>query len=77
MIGKILGAVAGQRVAQNVSGVNGPAGALLGAGAVSVARRLGPIGLVVAGLGGYAFKRYRDKAKRQHAQQPHSGRRAA
>lgn len=77
MIGKILGAVAGQKAAQRVSGVNGPAGALLGAGAVTVARRLGPAGLILAGLGGYAFKRYRDKTRREKLQQGHSGRRAA
>ncbi len=76
MIGKIIGAVAGQRVAQN-SGVNGPAGALLGAGAVSVARRLGPVGLILAGLGGYAYKRHRDKSRQSPASAAHSGRRAA
>lgn len=61
MIGKILGAVAGERVAQHVTGVSGPAGALLGAGTVAVARRLSPLGLIAAAVGGYALKRYYDK----------------
>ena len=61
MIGKILGAVVGEKLAQHTSRIGGPGGALLGAGAVSVARRLGPFGLVAAAIGGYALKRHLDK----------------
>lgn len=67
MIGKIIGAVAGERAARHVSGVNGPAGAALGVGAVAMARRLGLLGLIAAAAGGYAFKRYYD---RRHPEEP-------
>lgn len=46
MIGKILGAIAGERAAKHVRGLGGPGGALLGAGAAALIRRLGPLGLV-------------------------------
>ncbi len=60
MIGKIIGAVAGKNLAQQVGG-SGPAGALLGAGAVAVIRRLSPVTLVAAAVGGYLLKRHYDK----------------
>lgn len=58
MIGKIIGAVAGKNLAQQVGG-SGPAGALLGA--VAVIRRLSPVTLVAAAVGGYLLKRHYDK----------------
>jgi len=61
MIGKIIGAIAGKRMAQNVGGVDGTAGALLGVGAATALRRLGPVGLVAAAAGGYALKKFYDK----------------
>ena len=57
MIGKILGAVAGKKMARHFGRVSGPGGALMGAGAVAVARRLGPLGLLAATAGSYALKR--------------------
>lgn len=63
MIGKILGAIVGQRAAKHVGGVSGTGGALLGVGAAALARRLGPVGLAVVAAGGYALKRRRDKAQ--------------
>jgi len=60
MLGKILGAVAGEQIAKHVRGVNGPGGALLGVGAATLLRRLGPMGMVAAAAGGYALKRYLD-----------------
>ena len=33
----------------------------LGLGAATVMRRMGPLGLVAAAVGGYAFKRYSEK----------------
>jgi len=41
--------------------MNEGGGALLGIGAAALARRLGPVGLIAALAGGYAFKRYKDK----------------
>ena len=61
MIGKIIGAVIGARMAEREpGGVNAPGGALLGIGAAALARRFGPMGILAALAGGYVFKRYRD-----------------
>ena len=65
MLGKIIGGIAGAKAADHISGMNEGGGALLGIGAAALARRLGPVGLIAALAGGYAFKRYKDKqAKR-------------
>lgn len=70
MIGKLIGAAAGKRISQQVSGVNGTGGALLGAGAAVLLRRLGPLGLVVAAAGGYALKKHYDKKQPTAPTQP-------
>ena len=64
MFGKILGGIVGAKAAGHVSGVGGTGGALLGVGAAALAKRLGPVGLIAALAGGYAFKRYRDRQQR-------------
>ena len=61
MLGKILGAFAGERAARHFDGIDGPVGAALGMGAATVIRRLGPWGLIAVAVGGYARKRYQDK----------------
>ena len=61
MIGKLVGAAVGAKVADHVRGIGGPGGALLGAGAVAIARRLSPMALIAAAAGGYAAKRYYDR----------------
>lgn len=61
MIGKIVGAMIGERIAKRVGGVNGAGGAILGAGAATLLRRLGPVGMIAAAVGGYALKRHYDK----------------
>lgn len=59
MIGKIIGAAIGRKVAGRY---NGGKGMLLGALAPVVARRaFGPLGLALAG--GYAAKKYYDSRK--------------
>lgn len=63
MIGKIIGALAGEKLAKR-SGISGTGGALLGAGAATLLRRLGPVGLIAAAVGGYALKKHRDKQQR-------------
>ncbi|AZI36640.1 hypothetical protein NT2_05_02150 [Caenibius tardaugens NBRC 16725] len=63
MFGKIIGAAVGERAAKHISGVNGPVGAVLGAGAATVIRRFGPLGILAVAVGGYALKRYRDNHK--------------
>lgn len=68
MIGKIFGALAGAKLAkQSRGGVQGPGGALLGAGAVALARRFGPLGLVAAGVGGYLLKRHNERSAKRPA----------
>jgi len=66
MIGKIIGAIAGNRAAKHVSGISGPGGAVLGVGAAALARRLGTAGLIAAGVGGYFLKRHLDKRPPNH-----------
>lgn len=62
MIGKLIGAWAGAKVAERTrGGTSGPGGALMGAAAVAMARRLGPVGMIAAAAGGYALKRYSEK----------------
>lgn len=61
MFGKIIGAIAGKKLASGRGGMSSTSGALLGAGAATVLRRLSPLGLVAALAGGYAAKRYYDK----------------
>ncbi len=61
MFGKIIGAIAGEKLASRAGGISSSGGALLGAGAVTVLRRLSPLGLIAALAGGYAAKRYYDK----------------
>lgn len=66
MLGKIIGAIAGERAARHLNGVNSPMGAALGAGAVSFARRFGLLGILAVAAGGYAFKRYRERQDHEH-----------
>jgi hypothetical protein len=67
MIGKIIGAAIGERVARRSGG--GARGALIGAMAPAIARRLfGPLGLALAG--GYAAKKYYDSRKARPPQNP-------
>jgi mannitol-specific phosphotransferase system IIBC component len=61
MLGKIIGAVAGRRVSKHISGVSGPGGAVLGVAAAALMRRMGPMGMVAAAVGGWALKRHFDK----------------
>ncbi|WP_395332125.1 hypothetical protein WBP06_04130 [Novosphingobium sp. BL-8H] len=61
MIGKILGAIAGQRISKDFSGISGSGGALMGVGAATLLRRLSPLTIVAFAIGGYAAKKSRDK----------------
>ena len=70
MLGKIIGALAGAKAADHVRGMNEGGGALLGIGAAALARRLGPVGLIAALAGGYAFKRYKDKQAKRASPRP-------
>ncbi|MFK4870379.1 hypothetical protein [Novosphingobium sp. ZW T3_23] len=61
MIGKIFGAIVGNKAAKHVKGVSGTSGTLLGIAAPVVVRRLGPLGVIAAAAGAYAYKKYSDR----------------
>ena len=67
MFGKIFGGIVGAKAANHVSGIGGTGGALLGVGAAALVKRLGPVGLIAALAGGWAFKRYKDKQQQRTA----------
>ena len=59
MLGKLAGAWLGEKIAGRNSGAKG---AILGYGAASLARRSVPT-LAALALGGWAFKKWRDKRR--------------
>ncbi|MXP27690.1 hypothetical protein GRI58_02490 [Porphyrobacter algicida] len=63
MLGKIIGAFVGGRVAEKTSGVGGPTGAALGVLAPAILRRLSIPGMLALAAGGYIAKRI-DERKR-------------
>lgn len=65
MLGKLAGAWIGSRVAGENKGAKG---AILGAGAVALGKRVVPT-LAALALGGWAFKKWRDK-RRSNASYP-------
>lgn len=58
MIGKVLGAFVGGKVAQHVRGIEGPTGAALGVLAPALLRRLSFPAMVALGVGGYLAKKF-------------------
>lgn len=72
MIGKVLGAFVGGKVAQHSRGIAGPTGAALGVLAPVLLRRLSWPAMVALGVGGYlarkAFDRPTDTASRTPAE---------
>jgi hypothetical protein len=70
MIGKIIGAVAGKKAADHMRGVSGPTGALLGAAAPVILRRLSLPAMLAIAAGGYAYKRYTDKRETRAKARP-------
>lgn len=61
MLGKILGAAAGAEASKFTTAFGGTTGAVMGALAAPLVRRLSIPALVVLGAGGYLAKRYYDK----------------
>ena len=66
MIGKLFGAWLGEKVAGRNSGAKG---AILGYGAAAVARRSVPA-LAALALGGWAFRKWRDRRERRAPSYP-------
>jgi hypothetical protein len=65
MIGKLFGAWVGSKIAGENESTKG---AIVGAGAVAVGKRIVPT-LAALALGGWAFKKWREK-RRAHASYP-------
>ena len=61
MIGKVLGAFVGGKVAQHVRGIEGPTGAALGVLAPAILRRLSFPAMIALGVGGYLAKKAVDQ----------------
>lgn len=76
MIGKILGGLAGAQAAEHTKNLSGPGGAILGAAAVALARRLSLPALIALTAGGYALKKLGEK-KEPAAKAPRPARAAA
>ena len=76
MIGKIIGAFAGSKMAATTRSVGGPAGAMLGVGAAALMRRMSIPGLIAMSVGGYFVKKYMD-GKDEVAAPPSSKAKAA
>ena len=61
MIGKVIGAFVGDRIAKQTKGIGGASGAALGVIATSVLRRMSLPAMVALGVGGYVAKKVIDK----------------
>ena len=61
MIGKIIGAFVGDRLAKQTRGVGGATGAALGVVATTVLRRMSLPAMLALGAGGYIAKKVLDK----------------
>ena len=61
MIGKIIGAYAGDKLAKQTSAIGGPGGAALGVVAATVLSRLSLPAMLVLGAGGYVAKKVLEK----------------
>lgn len=70
MIGKIIGAFVGDRLASKTSSIGGASGAALGVVATSVLSRLSLPAMLVLGAGGYAAKRFLDKKDGETTSKP-------
>lgn len=64
MIGKLIGAFVGDKLAKQTRGVDGATGAVLGVVATTVLRRLSLPAMLAIGAGGYLAKKFADDAKK-------------
>ena len=70
MISKIVGAMAGSHLAKSTSAIGGTGGALLGAGAATIAKRASLPVLIALTAGGYLLKRHNEKRAAREATAP-------
>lgn len=64
MLGKVLGAAAGAQASKYTSSLGGPGGALIGALAVPVLRRMKWTSLAALAAGGYLVAKLNEKGSR-------------
>ena len=65
MIGKIIGAYAGDKLAKQTSGIGGAGGAALGVIAAGVLRRMSLPAMIALGAGGYVAKKLYERSERR------------
>ena len=70
MIGKIIGAFVGDKLAKQTSSIGGASGAALGVIAATAVRRLSLPAMIALGAGGYVVKKVMEKNEREKAAQP-------
>jgi|GEM_PF-2233040 hypothetical protein len=68
VIGKIVSAMVGKKIAERTPGLSEGGGALIGLAAATVMRRMGPLGFVAAAGGGWLATRYLAKRQERQAQ---------
>lgn len=57
MIGKIISAIVGKKIAERTPGMSEGTGAVVGLAAATLARRMGPLGMIAAAGGTWAISR--------------------
>ena len=67
MIGKVIGAFLGDKIAKQAGGIGGASGAALGVIAATALRRVSLPAMIALGAGGYLAKKYMD---RKEAEEP-------
>ena len=70
MIGKVIGAFVGDRIAKQTKGVGGATGAALGVVATTMLRRMSLPAMIALGAGGYVAKKFMDKKDAEERQTP-------
>ncbi len=77
MIGKVIGAFVGDRLAKQTSSVGGATGAALGVVATTVLRRMSLPAMLAVAAGGYALKKFSERSEQKEAAPPTNGQPAA
>lgn len=70
MIGKIVSALIGKKIASRTPGVDAGTGAVIGLVAETALRRMGPLGFAAAAAGGWAVSRHLKKKQAARTGQP-------
>ncbi|MES2156226.1 MAG: hypothetical protein V4512_00340 [Pseudomonadota bacterium] len=61
MIGNLIGALVGKKVASHTAGMSETGGLVAGLAATTLLKRAGPVGLIMVLAGGYAIKHHLDR----------------